>query len=261
MRYIEREGFSVDSIENLIEKQKKNNTVDYSGAPSRRHLFQAYGTKCCYCEAFITNFEVEHRWPQIEPKKLVFYLKNLKIDYNKVVNDVRNWHLACSRCNKKKDDFLGRVLSPNYYFSIRKNSWQKVNDRFIEKNIWYDGAYACYSNRFKKFFDKLELNGKISSRNTQIANANAATCSAILQWRIEYLEETKQLLLLLEKLTLHGTINDAKILFEIIRKRFVRSAPFSRMIQRNCFKAYFGCIKELINKNVQIDIDKIKSQV
>lgn len=260
MRFVEREGLSSDSIEALINKQGKS-TVSYNGNPSRRHLFQAYGRKCCYCESPITNFEVDHFWPQEKPNLKFKFLKNLKIDYSEIVDDVRNWHLACSRCNKNKSNFFGRMLSPNYFFSIRKNDWVKVSESFIKKIIWYDGAYAHYSRRYRKFFDKLELNGKETLVNTDISRANAATYSAILQWRIEYLEETKQLILLLAEITVNKVFSDVSALQGIVNKRFMKDAPFSSMIRRNCIKAYCDCLDLIKKHGLPIDIDKIKSQL
>ncbi len=251
MRYIKRTCLAKDSIEKLILKQQNHKVVAYNGNPSKRHLIEANGLKCSYCETSPTSFEIDHFYPQ--NPKIQKAWANLP-NYVALVNDIRNWHLVCRHCNGLKSDCLLNGLSPNYFFSIKKMCWEETSEKYIQKNFWYSGPYAKYSKKFSKYFDKLELNGQSNPQSVGFH-------SALLQKRVKYLKETEDLLDILELLIKNKDKVNVKNLFFILCERFKKKAQFSRMIYDNCGKRYIRVVKDIINLGISLNINQILSEL
>ena len=247
MRYIERV-----TEDNLLNKKVRGRKLKYTDNKTKKHLARIYGFKCCYCESPINSagyFEVEHFYPR-HPNSVPFNMK--KTTYSRfVVNDVRNWHVACKRCNSTKGNFIG-ALSPNYFYdpsSGLQNGWNVSDESYISKNIWYDGAEAYFTDKYRDFFERIKINGETSKERIGIH-------AALYQCRVLYLEETMCFMYLLASLiqkTVNQNVNgqnanwfDTLFLFNTIRKRFAKKAPYSRMIINNCGLAYLQIVNCLI---------------
>lgn len=237
MRFIDRHvNLKGLCLSDLINPQ--NNPGFYKTETVRKHLVLCYGLKCCYCEATISStayFHVDHFYPKSPPKingQLQYpaqFINNTVVPYANIVNDVRNFHLACARCNILKSDFVGVALSPNFYHDGIQ--WKETTDRYISANIYYKGAYVYSSTMYALFVQKLNMNGKTPSEKM------ALHTSSLLD-RTRYLEETRMLLHIVYKLCLLNDVNSAKDLFRVVSCRFRRNTQYSTMIVTNLGRAY-----------------------
>lgn len=231
-RHINRKGLCLSDLTNL-----QNNLDFYKTEPVRKHLVLCYGLKCCYCEASISStayFHVDHFYPKSPPiiNGQLQYPAQFRINptiYANIVNDVKNYHLACARCNILKRDFVGDSLSPNFYHDGVR--WKETTDLYIKANIYYKGAYVHSSAMYSSFIQKLNMNGKTLSEK------NGLHTSSLLD-RTRYLEETRMLLHIVYKLCQHNEVNSAKDLFRVLSYRFRKNAQYSTMIVTNLGRAY-----------------------
>lgn len=236
MRFIDRHvNLKGLCLSDLINPQ--NNPGFYKTETVRKHLVLCYGLKCCYCEATISStayFHVDHFYPKSPPKingqlQYPFQFSNNPTVYANIVNDVKNYHLACARCNILKSDFVGDALSPNFYHDGAQ--WKETTDSYIKANIFYKGAYVHSDAKYSSFVQKMKMNGK-----TPIEK-NGLHTSSLLD-RTRYLEETRMLLHIVYKLCRHNDINSAKDLFRALSYRFRKNAQYSTMIVTNLGRAY-----------------------
>ena len=225
-RDIKRVGLRLVDLTN-----PSNNLNFYKDAKVRKHLVLCYRLKCCYCEANIPStayFHVEHFYPKGASSLPAQFVGKQSL-YDVVVNDIRNYHVACARCNILKSDFVGEALSPNFYHD--GTQWKKTNDNYIKANIWYKGARVECSQRYVAFRDKLKMNGKTE-------NEKIGLHSSSLLDRTLYLEETKRLLHIVFNLCIKQEYNEAKDLFNVIRNRFSKRAPYARMLVFNLGRSF-----------------------
>ena len=152
------------------------------------------------------------------------FTQDPQIYQSNVINNIKNYHVACARCNLLKSDFVGEAISPNYYHDGVQ--WKESKAAYINANIWYKGALVECTPKYKDFCDKLKMNGETGSEVTGLHS------SSLLD-RTIYLEETKKLLYAIYKLCKKQEYEGAKDLFNLIKKRFIREAPYSKMIINN----------------------------
>lgn len=227
MLFIKR-NIKIDGLK-ISDLTNPSNSVDfYKSKRVRKHLVLCYGLKCCYCEANIPStayFQVEHFYPKNPSSGLpAQFAGNTQIYQTDVINNIKNYHVACTRCNLLKSDFVGEALSPNFYHDGVQ--WKESYAAYIDANIKYKGALVECTPKYKDFCDKLKMNGETGSEVTGLHS------SSLLD-RTIYLEETKKLLYAIYKLCKKQEYEGAKDLFNLIKKRFIREAPYSKMIINN----------------------------
>lgn len=219
----------------------------------KEHLALCYGLKCCYCESFIqstTYFEVDHFYPRHPSNSILpmqFYAmhphmsqKDLFILYHRnVTNNIRNYHLSCHRCNLLKSNFVGKSISPNYYFS--GIDWEKIFPGDIKNYIWYNGANVEAIPDYIPFVKQLKMNGEDKQSGT-------ALYSSLLLDRARYLNEIGLLLKVCLNLCRNGIYEDAKLMRDYLFDHFLSTAHFSTMIIENYGKAYVKICTFLKNK-------------
>ena len=222
-----------------FKKNLKKLNKFYNSENVKKHLVLCYGRKCCYCESLIPStsyFHVDHFYPKSPSNGLPKQFRN-KFRYAfHIVNDVRNFHLACNRCNVLKSDFVGLALSPNYYY--KKGQWKCSSEDFITKNLKYKGARVESSKEFKSFIEKLYLN-----ESTDIEKKGLHM--SLLLERTRYLNKIGAILHACYALCYAKKYEDAKNLFDSLSSCFGKRAHFSRMIVINYGKAFLKIKKFL----------------
>lgn len=249
MRFVDRQNLAMNPIQPLIGKKVRGKKLKFKSAFTERHLEEAYGFKCCYCESPIgvsAYYDIDHFYPQHlqNPQNIPLGFHS-KATYSRyAVNDVRNWHISCARCNRSKKNFLG-ALSPNYYYSVVAKKWICSKPSYIAKHIWYDGPDAKCSKKYRDFFYKtLDLNCK---KNTGLR---------LYQCRVNYLEETMNYLVLLASLCVKNDWNNASFVLDLVFTRFKKNAPYSQMIINNCGQVYIDILEILLRKGLVSNLDK-----
>lgn len=268
MQYIEREKIKEESlsIEKLNDVYQKllnefNNSVSqnedseiqkikkealenfYKQENVRKHLVFCYGLKCSYCESLISStsyFEVDHFYPKNPTSSLPRQFKNFNDYKYKIVNDVRNFHLSCKRCNLNKKDFTGLALSPNFYHTGKQ--WKKYKSSFIEKNFSYEGATVKCSKVYLPFIEKMHL-------NTSTEGEKKGLHLSLLLERTRHLNKIGLLLNLCKNLCLAGDLENARIIYDFLGSYFEKKAQFSRMIVINWGNAYLK-IGKFLNSHI-----------
>lgn len=236
-RKINRTGLKLSDLVN-----QQNSDDFYKNDKVRIHLTLCYGLKCCYCEAPITStayFHVDHFYPQKTSTLPIQFVGKVGFNYKNIVNDIKNFHLACARCNILKSNFTGCALSPNFFHD--GTSWQKSSASYISKNIWYKGALVQCSQKYWNFCNQLKLNGNTVSENRGLHS------SSLLD-RARYLEETRSVLEVVCNLCVRKEYEDARMLLGLISTRFLSRAPYSSMIVANLGRAFLK-LKEFIKKH------------
>lgn len=234
-RNINRKGLKLSDLQN-----PSNSVNFYKEKKVRKHLVLCYGRKCCYCEAIIPStayIQIDHFYPKGTTVLPAQFQGNQNL-YNQIVNDIRNYHVACARCNILKSDFVGESLSPNFYHD--GNQWLEFDDQYIQNNIKYNGARVECTPRYKDFCDKLKMNGWTTNEKVGLHSSSRLD-------RTLYLEETKRLLHVVMRLYDNGEYEDAKELLGIIENRFEKKAHYSKMIVRNLGTAFIKLKADLKN--------------
>jgi hypothetical protein len=229
--------------------------LKYNDDSMKHYLFNTYGSKCCYCEASLAYFEIDHFYPKgsdyskkrdpntgklcryslFELRKLLKKIIYTKKRYDAFENEQENLHLSCKRCNHNKSSFSSYALSPNYYFS--KKSWKQISQQYLDSRFWYNYAEAKANIIYEPFIKQLKLNG---SKKIE---------KALLQRRILYLAETLDLLNICVDLY-NSKSSSFFDLFKIVACRFKKDAPFTTMIVNNLGIAFLRLLRKLSKQEI-----------
>ncbi len=236
----------VEDAETILNKLE----AFYTDEDVKAHLALCYGFKCCYCESrnYSTSFlEVEHYYPKtpvssilpsqfqvnnsVSPTKaeFVFYNKN-------VINDVRNYHISCRRCNTFKRNFVGKVVSPNYFHS--GIAWDKTSNTKIQARIWYEKDKVRARSDYIPFIKALKMNGEDRQSGIRGCHTSIPLYSSLLLERTRHLEKVRKLLRMCLSLSVKGDFANAKTLCDYLYEFFLSNAHFSTMINQEFGPTY-----------------------